>query len=374
MSLDSLNKKAIALSPETFGVAFQYAPIGIALVGPRGKFLAVNEALCRLLKYTEEELLAIDFPTVTHPDDRDGDLEMARTLSAGEAPSFEMEKRYVTKAGALVWVLVTVGCIRNAKGAIEYYIAQVKDNTEERRAKEALEKATEFQRLVLEHSRDLIFVKNEACEITMANQAMLNMYPQERQDQVIGHTTVEDYPPAEARAFLANDRYALEHGHHETQETISFPDGSERTLLTSKTRFYDEAGEPFILGIARDISPIKTAEATLRRHTKLLELAEQTANLGHWRYNLEDESLHWSDEIFNIHGVSRKTYQPDVATAINYYHPDDRPHVQHVLGRTISRQEPFEFELRVIRPSNEIIHVQSRGWPELDRDGGVRAV
>ncbi|MEM9529989.1 MAG: ATP-binding protein, partial [Pseudomonadota bacterium] len=46
----------------------------------------------------------------------------------------------------------------------------------------------------------------------------------------------------------------------------------------------------------------------------------------------------------------------------------------HVLGRTISRQEPFEFELRVIRPSNEIIHVQSRGWPELDRDGGVRAV
>ena len=94
---------------------------------------------------------------------------------------------------------------------------------------------------------------------------------------------------------------------------------------------------------------------------KRLEMAEQIGHVGHWRIALPDYAVAWSDEIYRIHGVSPETYTPDVQSAVAFYHPDDRQHVTDAIESAVSAVAPFSFQLRIVRPSGEIRHVESRG-------------
>ena len=117
-----------------------------------------------------------------------------------------------------------------------------------------LVKTLSFQDLVTNTIPDLIFVKDSEYRIVQANEAFLDLYPDEQRDKVIGTTTIESYSEEDARAFLEYDRLALENGYSETEETVVFPHGRKRTLFTKKVRFTNPDGEKFILGIARDIT------------------------------------------------------------------------------------------------------------------------
>ena len=75
---------ALRESEERFRGAFNGASIGMALVSPEGRFLEVNRALCGILGYTEDELLAKTFQDLTHPDDLEADRDLARQLLANE--------------------------------------------------------------------------------------------------------------------------------------------------------------------------------------------------------------------------------------------------------------------------------------------------
>ena len=84
-------------SEKQFRSAMEHSAIGMALVAPDGKWLEVNQALCQIVGYNRDELLAIDFQTITHPDDLDADLELVRGVLAGEINTYQMEKRYLHK-------------------------------------------------------------------------------------------------------------------------------------------------------------------------------------------------------------------------------------------------------------------------------------
>ena len=67
------------------------------------------------------------FQEITHPDDLDADLAQVDGLIAGEIDSYEMEKRYFTKDGHLIWVLLAVAMVREEDGAPRHFISQVQD-------------------------------------------------------------------------------------------------------------------------------------------------------------------------------------------------------------------------------------------------------
>lgn len=77
----------------------------MALVSLEGRWLKVNKSLCQITGYTEEELLQIDFQRITYPDDLQTDLNYVRQLLNGTISSYQMEKRYICKNGAIVWIL-----------------------------------------------------------------------------------------------------------------------------------------------------------------------------------------------------------------------------------------------------------------------------
>lgn len=118
---------ALRDSEEKFRKAFDDAPIGVSLVSPTGQFLKVNARYCDLVGYSEAELLTLTFQQITHPADLKADLEGLRQQIAGEILSFQMEKRYITRQGAIVPVLLNTAPIRDQDGHLLYFVGHVQD-------------------------------------------------------------------------------------------------------------------------------------------------------------------------------------------------------------------------------------------------------
>ena len=129
-------EEALRINLERLQAYFHNAPIGKALVSLEGRFQRVNPALCRLLGYTEPDLLATDFQTLTHPDDLEADLELLRQLLSGAIPHYTLEKRYYRSNGAIMWGRLSVGLVRNAAGQPDHFVSQIVDITEQQRLDE----------------------------------------------------------------------------------------------------------------------------------------------------------------------------------------------------------------------------------------------
>lgn len=127
-------RAALVEAEERFRLAFEHAPIGMALVAPDGRWLRVNAALCDLVGHDEERLLRGTFQEVTHPDDLDSDLELVARVLAGEIDSYTLEKRYLRSDGEVVWALLSVSLARDADGEPRYFISQLQDIDARKRA------------------------------------------------------------------------------------------------------------------------------------------------------------------------------------------------------------------------------------------------
>lgn len=123
----SRRKREEAKAPETrdrFRDAFQYSPIGIAIIATDGRLLEVNRALCVITGYMEDELKVQDLQSITHPDDLKTDMEMLHRLRSGEINHYSLKKRYVGQRGEAIPVLVSVTMVRDNRAKPLYYIAQ----------------------------------------------------------------------------------------------------------------------------------------------------------------------------------------------------------------------------------------------------------
>ncbi len=123
-------------SDERFDGAFDAAAHGIAIVGTDGQWLEVNKALCDIVGYSREELLATDFQSITHPDDLDKDLDLLASLADNQIQSYQMEKRYFHKNGHEVWILLSVSAVRGEDKSPKYFVSQIQDLTTQKQAEQ----------------------------------------------------------------------------------------------------------------------------------------------------------------------------------------------------------------------------------------------
>lgn len=169
-------------SEERFRGAFEHAPIGMAMVSLTGQWMRVNRALCHIVGRTEEELLACTFQDITHPDDLETDLNNLRALLRREQDHYSTEKRYIHKAGHIVWVLLAVTVVLDAAGAPLHFVTQVEDITVARETAARMQASLEEKEVLLGeiHHR----VKNNMQVITSMLQ-LQSGYVKDPQDAAI---------------------------------------------------------------------------------------------------------------------------------------------------------------------------------------------
>jgi two-component system sensor histidine kinase/response regulator len=160
---------ALLESQERFEQAFENAPIGIALMALDGQWTRVNRALSAITGYSAEELLTKRSNEISHPDDIDADVEPRHRLVAGEIGDYKVEKRYLSAQGEIVWVSLSVSLVRDPRGEPCYYIYQVEDIGERKRADEAARASDARTRAMLESAPDAMVIATQAGTISLVN-------------------------------------------------------------------------------------------------------------------------------------------------------------------------------------------------------------
>ena len=136
---DAKKKEEILRASEArFRSAMNHSPLGMALVSPDGRFLEVNDALCRKSGYSESELLTMSIHRITHVDDHMADEEQIRQLLSGEIQTYRVEKRYIHKTGQFIWALLSASLTRKEDGSPDYFICQLLDITARKEAEARL--------------------------------------------------------------------------------------------------------------------------------------------------------------------------------------------------------------------------------------------
>ena len=125
-----------------------------------------------------------------------------------------------------------------------------------------------------------------------------------------------------------------------------------------------------IVSNLRDVTQRETLRQSVEDANRRLVLAEEIAHVGHWRIEVPDNVLAWSDEVYRIHGVDPAGYEPRVETAVDFFHPDDRAEVARCIAQAMQARTGYEFRLRVVRPDGGIRHVLSRGLCETNQTTG----
>ena len=296
-------EEALRESEERFAGAFEYAPIGVALVSPVGRWLKVNRALCELVGYSETELLTRTYQDITYPEDLADDLENTRRLVAGEIPSYQMEKRYLHQCGHLVTVLLDVSLVRDDHGQPRYFISQIQDITERKRMAAALAANEKRFRAITERSAEGVALINPDGTMlyhTPVSTRLLGLPP-----EVLSGRRMWEFLHPDEHDFIRQELAQILATPAESKTVVlrwRLPDGAWRWLEISATNLLAESDLQAIVVNYRDITGRKMAEATAAAFSKLshdLSFAATSDAAARVISGTADTLLAW--DAFSIH-------------------------------------------------------------------------
>ena len=150
------------------------------------------------------------------------------------------------------------------------------------------------------------------------------------------------------------------------QVRVRTKDDEYRWFLASGTPIVSEGA---IYSVAVDITERKIAEHKLASSEARLAEVQALANLGSYEWNVEEQTITWSDELFRIYGVELGTFEPSYESLLSFNHPDDVDHVKQVIAAGFAQRSPVDFEYRIVRDTGEVRHLHARGKVEVDDQG-----
>jgi anti-anti-sigma factor len=130
MTRERAAEEALRASEERFRIAFEQGPVGVALLDLDGNFVQANDAYCRTVRRSREELLRLGPVEITHPDDQETTRYALQSLLDEEVDLLRYEKRYVDADGEAIWAEVSTSLFRDAQGNPQFIIGIVVDITE----------------------------------------------------------------------------------------------------------------------------------------------------------------------------------------------------------------------------------------------------
>lgn len=142
-------------SEARFRAMFNNAVVGITLIAPDRRVLAINPAVVKMSGYSEAELLAMTGQDITHPEDMTiGSLEFSELL-AGKCNNFTIEKRYVHKNGSVYWARIILSAVRDEDGMLLYLVAITENIDQQKQAQTKLaEQEADYLRMLQQRVRE----------------------------------------------------------------------------------------------------------------------------------------------------------------------------------------------------------------------------
>lgn len=117
-----------------------------------------------------------------------------------------------------------------------------------------------------------------------------------------------------------------------------------------------------------EIAERKRKEEQLRKSEHQLATAQEIASVGSWEWDIQENKVAWSDELYRIYGIPQSR-EIDYETFLNSVHPEDRAMTEETIRRAFSNGRPFSFYHRIVRPDGAVRTLHARGEVILGPNG-----
>jgi PAS domain S-box-containing protein len=277
-------EEALREGEKRFRRTFEMAGAGLAQVSLDGRFMRVNPRVCEILGYGEKELIGRTVKELSHPEDRDAaDAPRDRVLR-GEADTARVEKRYLRKDGALVWVSLVIALERDAAGRPLHAISVLDDITGRKRTEAALQESEALFRSTFELAASGIAHVSLDGRFMRVNRQLCEIL-RYREDELIGRSVKEVSHP-EDRDVTDAQRLRVHAGERESvrfEKRYLRKDGSTVWVSLGVALVRGDGGAPlYEIAMFDDITERKQAEAAL--HEAHEELKRSNSELEQFAY------------------------------------------------------------------------------------------
>lgn len=349
------------------------SPVIIYTCNPKAVYEAtfVSENVVDLLGYTAEEWLAdTEFWTrCLHPEDASKILQKEKPLL--ETGRFVCEYRFLNKNGDYRWILDEQRLIYSEQGELVNIVGYMADISDRKQTDLLLQSQKQFLRQLIDTIPHLIFVKDRESRFVLANRAIADFYGTTVK-ALIGNTSDLFNPnPDEVEQFRIADYAVIESGTScVVEDVITSAQGDQGYFQTVKVPIRSLDGQSWnVLGIATNITLRKRIEDQLRESEAHLSAAQRIAKLGSWEFNLQNQTIRWSEQTYKIFGRDPSEGDLTYEEFRTYVHPEDWDVLDQTTQIITESQEPFELEYRACCPNGQIRYILSRADLVMDSHG-----
>lgn len=342
--------------------AMDHAVDGVLWADDSRQFMYANDAACRSLGYSREELLGLRIADIAPHHDPERFQRRLDAIKQGGAATYESVHR--RKDGTEFPVEVSVTYLEHE--GKDYTCGIIRDITERKRVEQERLQALADLQNIMETIPDIMFTLDTNGNLMRWN-SRLALVTEYEPEELLNKSALAFVPVEEqARTAAAiqqafTEGYAELDGHLLTKTGLTIPYHWNGAILRNA------AGTIIgITGIGRDISEQKQAQVELAHRRRHLVKAQALAHLGSCEWDIESGEIVWSDEHYRIFGHEPRTITVTYDTFLAALLPDDHDRVLAAMNEALLGKAPYDIECRIVRPTGEIRTIHCRA--DLTRD------
>jgi|GEM_PF-4435394 len=356
---------------------FELALVGTAIALPDKKWVYANRRFCSMLGYTRDELSAMTWDAITHPDDSAEDAQYFQRALDGTAESYCIDKRFVTKSRETMHAMMSVVCVRGRDRKPAYFIAQIQDMGDRKKAEERLRRNEKRLRILFDESPLAKAIFGRDGRLIMWNRkyaALLGCDDSELSGTPFFRFTSNEYLKKEIPFFsrLANgeiDSYKF--------EKQCYRKNGEPIWVSANMGKLPAADDGYaLIGVFEDITDRKATERALLDSERRLSLALDAAADGFWEMVLPSGHAMFSENLSRLLGYAPGTFASSMEALFALIHPDDAQRVRDSFERHLHRESSvFNEEFRIHTADGRFIWARCKGkTAETDAAGNPAIV
>ncbi len=344
---------------------FRAAPIGIGVVTNR-ILTDVNAHISEMTGYSYNELIGSNARMLYLTKEDFDYVGKEKYKQIAEKGTGSVETRWRRKDGSVIDVLLSSTPIDTSDLSKGVTFTAL-DITERKKAEMALAEEAVRRRILIEQSRDGIVILDMNGKVCEANHRYAQMlgYSQEE----VNELHVWDWDTQWSREHLLEMIAEVDEKGENFETEHRRKDGTFIDVdISSNAAFF--GAQKLIFCVCRDISERKKAEKDLTESESILNEVQSIAGIGSFSWDLLDDSLKYSRNMFSLAGLSADTFSGKMDSSIaGLVHPADRSFVEHEIREMIKERRTWPMEFRIVRPDGKERIWQSSSRFILDEKG-----